>query len=206
MVRCEKAEGELFAVVEEIPEYVDLLSPLVTNAFLKASHEVYRRHFGEEFGKTIKYLFTDEPQLAAPYSYTEGLEEIFLNEYGYDMLDELWSFAFETQEFGKFRFDYRLLVSKLFHRNYTQKIADWCEKNNLYMTGHFACEENTVTLNLNGGPMNGYEYMQVPGIDAIGRRCPPDTVVEQVVSAKNIFGKSDALSETFRMLWMGSYV
>ena len=196
-VRCEKAEGELFAVVEEIPEYVDLLSPLVTNAFLKASHEVYRRHFGEEFGKTIKYLFTDEPQLAAPYSYTEGLEEIFLNEYGYDMLDELWRFAFETQEFGKFRFDYRLLVSKLFHRNYTQKIADWCEKNNLYMTGHFACEENTVTLNLNGGPMNGYEYMQVPGIDAIGRRCPPDTVVEQVVSAKNIFGKSDALSETF---------
>lgn len=196
-VRCTEKEGELFAVIEEIPEYVDLLSPFVTDAFLAASHEVYRKHFGDEFGDTIRYLFTDEPQLAAPYAYTENLEKIFLEEYGYDMLNELWRFGVETREFSKFHFDYRSLVSKLFHRNYTQKVSDWCEKNKLYMTGHFACEENTVTLNLNGGPMNGYEYMQVPGIDAIGRRCPPDTLFEQVVSAKNIFGKSDVLSETF---------
>ena len=196
-VRCAEREGELFAVIEEIPQYVDLLSPFVTEAFLESTHEVYRKHFGGEFGKTIKYLFTDEPQLAAPYAYTEGIEEIFFGEYGYDMLEELWRFAFETREFSKFHFDYRSLVSKLFHRNYTQKVAEWCKKNNLCMTGHFACEENTVTLNLNGGPMNGYESMQVPGIDAIGRRRSPDTLFEQAVGAKNIFEKSDVLSETF---------
>lgn len=96
-VRCTETEGELFAVIEEIPEYVDLLSPFVTDAFLAASHEVYRKHFGDEFGTTIKYLFTDEPQLAAPYAYTENLEKIFLEEYGYDILNELWRFGVETR-------------------------------------------------------------------------------------------------------------
>lgn len=196
-VRCDASEGEIFAFTERNPDYVDLLAPWVTEAFIASTHEVYRKKFGVHFGKTIKYLFSDEPQLAAPYAYTEQMREIFFGEYGYDLFDELWKFAFITETFSRFHYDYRRLISKLFRENYTKKIADWCEANNLLFTGHFACEESTVTLNLNGGVMNGYEYMQAPGVDALGKRLPPEQLFEQLASAKNIFGKKYALSETF---------
>ena len=196
-VQCGRREGQLFAYAEINPAYVDLLSPIVTEAFINSTHEVYREKFGKEFGKTIKYLFTDEPQLAAPYAYTDNIEEIFMSEYGYDMRAELWRLISDPDSFCKFRYDYRRLIYRLFHTNYTKRIAEWCGRYSLKMTGHFACEENTVTLNLNGGVMNGYRYMQAPGVDAIGRRRPPAQLFEQLVSAKNIFGKGDVLSETF---------
>ncbi len=195
--RVPEAEGELFAVAEYNPGYVDLLAPCVTDAFLSEVHTRYRKELGEEFGKTIRFLFTDEPQLAAPYAYSEGIERLFFETYGYDMLDEAWRLGFETKEFSPFHSDYRSLCARLFHTNFTRKVADWCEANNLYFTGHFACEEHPVTLNLNGGSMNGYAVMQAPGVDALGRRLPPDQLFEQVVSVKNFFGKDYALSETF---------
>lgn len=196
-VRVPAGEGELFAVAESNPGYVDILSPRVADAFIANVHERYREKFGAEFGKTIRFLFTDEPQLAAPYAYSEGMEEIFRQRYGYDMLDELWRLGTETRGFSAFHSHYRTLCAQMFHENYTAKIAKWCEKNHLLFTGHFACEENCVTLNLNGGPMNGYRYMQAPGVDALGRCLLPPQLFEQVVSAKNFFGRDYALSETF---------
>lgn len=194
---CDKKDGEIFAFVELNSGYVDLLSEKVTEAFILSTHEVYKKKFGSEFGKTIKYVFTDEPQLAVPYAYTNGIEEIFLKEYGYDMVPNLWRLAFDTNSFSQFHYDYRSLTSRLFHRNFTKKISDWCAENRLLLTGHFACEENTRTLNLNGGVLNGYKFMQVPGVDALGNRVQQEQLFEQLVSAKNIFGKKDVLSETF---------
>ena len=45
-VRCDVKDGELFAFVETVPEYVDLLAPCVTDAFIDSMHEVYRKRFG----------------------------------------------------------------------------------------------------------------------------------------------------------------
>jgi hypothetical protein len=44
--------------------YVDLLYPGVTEKFLEVTLEPYRRQFGDEFGKHIPGVFTDEPKNA----------------------------------------------------------------------------------------------------------------------------------------------
>jgi len=41
--------------------YVDLLNKDATNYFIELTHEQYKRYCGEEFGKTILGIFTDEP-------------------------------------------------------------------------------------------------------------------------------------------------
>ena len=49
--------------------YVDLTNPRTTPIFLQTTYEAYKREFGAEFGKTIKWAFTDEPLLATAGSY-----------------------------------------------------------------------------------------------------------------------------------------
>ena len=42
--------------------YVDSLNPEAIRYFLDVTHEEYKKAVGEEFGKTIPSIFTDEPQ------------------------------------------------------------------------------------------------------------------------------------------------
>ena len=42
--------------------YVDTLNPAAIAAFIAATHERYRAVVGDEFGRTIPAIFTDEPQ------------------------------------------------------------------------------------------------------------------------------------------------
>ena len=42
--------------------YVDTLSDAAMHSFIEITHEAYKRAVGEEFGKTIPAIFTDEPQ------------------------------------------------------------------------------------------------------------------------------------------------
>ena len=46
--------------------YVDLLNAEAVAAFLNSTHEVYADCTGEEFGRTVPGIFTDEPLLPAP--------------------------------------------------------------------------------------------------------------------------------------------
>ena len=63
-------------------QYVDILHPGATPAFLEVTHEQYRKHLGERFGSAIRCVFTDEP--AASYTapgtrltWTDDLAEVF---------------------------------------------------------------------------------------------------------------------------------
>lgn len=52
--------------------YVDLTNPRTAPKFLETTYEAYKREFGSEFGKTIKWAFTDEPLLATAGAYDSG--------------------------------------------------------------------------------------------------------------------------------------
>ena len=73
--RAEKdwPKGEYLVVVQTLAKtspwfggtyYVDLLRPGVTEKFLDITMEAYRREVGDQFGKRIPGVFTDEPHLA----------------------------------------------------------------------------------------------------------------------------------------------
>ena len=70
--------------------YVDTMRADVTEQFLQATHEEYKKHLGADFGKAMPGFFTDEPQYyrwKTPFS--NYMDRWFLEEYGYSVLEAL---------------------------------------------------------------------------------------------------------------------
>lgn len=197
----DKAEvaADLYCYYTVDKHYADLLNPSVTQEFIRQTHEVYKSAIGEYFGSTVLGIFTDEPQMALEYPYSFAIGDRFEEKYGYRPETRFWELyaTAESAECNEFRLQYRRLCSELFHQNYTAVIADWCEKNHLIMTGHFAGEDGLCTSNLSGSVMNGYRCMQMPGIDFLGRRLTSPVLLKQIAGERSIWGKKAILSETF---------
>lgn len=179
------------------PFYVDIFSPRVTDEFIAVTHEEYKRRFGDRFGKTIKGIFTDEPQYGE-YCYSPYLEKAFEEKKGYDLLDFIYLLFGDGQAAEVFRQDYYDVVCSVYKENYIDKINEWCVKNNLLFTGHFPEEDGISTQYLKGGnAMLNYTGMDFPGIDYLGRRYASPVLLKQISSAKNQLGKKEIISESF---------
>ena len=193
-------DANFFVYYEAQPHYVDLLNPDVTVKFIACTHEEYKKHFSKEFGKTIKGVFTDEPQIhISSRAWSIAIPARFKELYGEDVRDGLWLlFESEGERYQQFRYRYYNVVRDLFLHNYTEKIAAWCEENGLIMTGHFAGEEGLcIQVGSNTGVMPHYEYMHQPGIDHLGRRLNAMPLMKQVESVACQFGKKRILSEVY---------
>lgn len=189
--------GGLFAYYLQDKHYVDLLHPNTVKYFLDTTHEIYKRNFGRYFGNVIKGIFTDEPQLPCGLVWSTILEEEFRKAYGEDLIGQLWKF-FCPSEYTEFRYDFYRLISDLFEKRFTQPIARWCSENNLVMTGHFSSEESLCMQTvMSGGVARNYEFMQMPGIDHLGRKFISSVALRQLEGVKNQLGIKNTLSETF---------
>jgi len=184
-------------------EQVDLLNPEVVRAFIKTTHEAYAARVGQEFGKTILGIFTDEPQLSgdAPFSvpWTPGFPAYFADKTGYDILDCLPSLFYDVGEFRRVRYDFWSAVSDLFVESYSRQIGDWCAEHGLAATGHYWVEELLLFQARRGGAMmSHYEHQQIPAIDHLGQNIEHYGIkVKQVDSVACQLGKKRVLSETY---------
>ena len=88
--------------------YVDLMNPKAVKAFLESTHEKYRESCGENFGKTILGIFTDEPCYlmqnhypipAAPWS--DCLPDYFEEMCGYRIEEHLDSLFLNSGDYKK---------------------------------------------------------------------------------------------------------
>ncbi len=182
--------------------YVDTLDGTITDKFIAATHEEYKRRIAEEdfgTGKAMPGFFTDEPQYyrwGNPYSNT--LPDAFRKTYGYDILDKLPAVFFDFDGADKFRYDYYYLIHKLFVNNFIKKIYDWCEANGAEITGH-AVEESSLggQMMCIGGVMPFYQYEHIPGIDYLGRGIADDIAPKQLGSVCAQLGRKKAISEMF---------
>src|ERR1039457_5321751 len=71
--------------------YVNLLSPGVTEKFLEVTHGAYQREIGNQFGKRVPGVFTDEPNIhpVGDLPWSETLAQEFQKRWGYNLLDTL---------------------------------------------------------------------------------------------------------------------
>ncbi len=185
--------------------YADLLKPAVVERFIELTHEAYRRRVGDEFGKTIPGIFTDEPNYRH-VPWTEALPRIFQERNGYDLVENLLWVFFQGQglsvpgggDYRKVRYDFWSTVTDLYVTNFSRRIYEWCERHHLALTGHQLCEDTLLTqVRTIGSAMQHYEYMQVPGIDHLGRRIADPLLCKQVSSVAHQFGGRRVLSETY---------
>ncbi|MBQ9710211.1 MAG: hypothetical protein IJV67_06280, partial [Clostridia bacterium] len=192
--------NDLFACVKRNSDYVDLTDRRVTQAFIGLTHEKYREKCGDEFGKTIVAVFTDEPQYSSfenfLFPYSCEINGAFREFCGLDLKENLWRLYAEKE--GEFKKLYLSFFAERFKKNYTATVAEWCEKNGLDMTGHFSAEDGIISQACgSGGVMPHYRLMQRPGIDYLGRRFASPVLLKQLESVKNQCGKEVVLSESF---------
>lgn len=191
--------------------YVDLLFPGVTDTFIRATMEGYEKYFGDEFGKTVPGVFTDEPNLPAAKGkgtairWTPDLFDRFKERWGYPLEDNLISLLEEFGEWKKVRHNYHELMLELFLDRWAIPWNQYCESKNLIWTGHYW---------EHGWPVPGegydesafYMYHQMPGIDMLGRSLCEDGMCQQfgniravreLASAANQSGANRRFSETY---------
>lgn len=184
--------------------YVDLLNKKTTEKFLEVTHEKYKEKCGEFFGKSILGVFTDEPAYCVgmdtgPFMpWTESLPEVFCNKKGYKIQEHLKELFFDVDDYIKVRFDFFDIVTSMFVENFTKVYAMWCEKNDLYLTGHFMAEDSLRgQIEWIGAAMPHYEYMQFPGVDKLERNTRQTITIKQLSSVVEQLNKVGALCETF---------
>ena len=193
--------GEVLYYVCHIknPCYVDILNPKVIKAFIDCTHEVYKEKLGDDFGKAMPGFFTDEPQYSGrniPWSYI--LPEEFEKANGYSLVDKLPLLYLEKEGYVKLRYDFWMVVNRLYTESFGKQIYDWCEANGCKLTGHAMAEENLICqMRWSGGVMPLYEYEHIPGIDKLMRNIGVPTTAKQVGSAAKQLGKKTVMTETF---------
>lgn len=209
-------EGEVgllfFRVVDSATEwfndeaYSDNLNPDAVKEFIECTYEAYKREVGEEFGKTVPGIFTDEPNVLGRFPglnkiripWTDGFVEYFKERKGYDLLDYIPEFFFDGERSAQIRHDYWEMVTRRFVEAYSKQLGEWCEENNLALTGHFLFENdfpNQITYT--GAAMPHYVYQQVPGIDILTESIRETLTVKQCTSVANQFDRKWVLSETY---------
>lgn len=179
--------------------YTDILNPLVTDAFIKSTHEEYYARFKDGFGKEIAGFFTDEPQY---YRYETPIssvaEEEYAKAYGENVKDGLLYLFLEDEKGYPFRIKYYNLLSRLYCENFYGRIRNWCENHGCLLTGH-SVEETTMTTQMLGGADCAitYAYEDIPAIDNLQKSCSAKISAKLVGSAAAQLGKKTVITETF---------
>lgn len=192
--------------------YIDTLNRDAVNEFIRITHEAYKKNVGNDFGKSIPSVFTDEPQFShkellsfahdkKPFSFTwtPKLPNYYFDKYGEDILDSLPEVFWESESGkpSKTRYRYHDTVCNMFTEAFSDNIGEWCAKNGISLTGH-AMDEHSLFAQTNsvGDVMRLYRGFGIPGIDMLLANYEFSTA-KQCQSAKRQFGKEAMLSELY---------
>ena len=182
------------------PFYVDVMNKKVIAEFLKSTHEKYLDVLGANLGGMIGF-FTDEPQVSRNgYPWSFILDEEYKKAYGDSLLSNLPALFTEVEGYTIVRYRYWKLVRDLFTAAFNEQIYAWCKEHNQLYTGHMTFEEDFWGhMQCSGSAMPNYEFMDIPGMDHLGRMLAEITTIMQLTSAANQLGKKQILSETFAL-------
>ncbi|MBQ4130823.1 MAG: hypothetical protein IJD71_00605 [Clostridia bacterium] len=182
------------------PFYVDVMNKAVIAEFLNCTHDKYVEALGEKLGGMVGF-FTDEPQVSRNgYPWSFILDDEYKKAYGDSLIEKLPALFAEVEGYTVVRYRYWKLVRDLFTAAFNEQIYAWCKEHNQLYTGHMTCEEDYWThIQCNGSAMPNYEYMDIPGMDHLGRFLAEINTIMQLTSAANQLGKKQILSETFAL-------
>ncbi|MDR3094057.1 MAG: hypothetical protein LBU62_05380 [Bacteroidales bacterium] len=187
--------------------YVDVIYPGVTQKFLEVTMPGYEKAIGDEFGKSVLGIFTDEPEIPSPggIRWTPDLFDVFQQRWGYDLKAVLPSLYEEVGEWKTVRHNYFQTLLQLFVDRWAKPYSEYCAAHNLKFTGHY-WEHGWP--NLNNGPDNMamYAWHQQPAIDMLfnqfNEKSPQAQFgnvrsVKELSSVANQMGYRRTLSETY---------
>jgi hypothetical protein len=200
--------------------YVDTLSFAAMECFRRVTYDAYFERFGDEFGRTIRAAFTDEPSIywvSVGYDdwnlpYTDDFFQTFERRRGYDPRPMIPYLFYPGREGTAFRADYWEHAGHLFNERYHGTLSKWCEEHGIIYTGHGHHEEPLrYQIRFSGDLYNGLRTMHVPGVDHLGKQTLGNHFINIVghkicTSGAHIMGKARSMSESFGwMEWDTTY-
>jgi len=192
--------------------YVDTLNKEAIDKFIEITHERYKETVGDEFGKVVPAIFTDEPQFTrketlsfafeeknVPLAWTNDFPETFKKKYGEDIIPHLPELLWELPD-GKIsvtRYHYHDHVTDRFTEAFCDNIGAWCRENGIALTGHMMEEPSLLSqTHAVGEAMRAYRGFDIPGIDMLCGNKEYNTA-KQTQSAVHQFGYEAMLSELY---------
>ena len=221
-------EGEPQMIVERHtgnPPYPSMIEKGATEAFLALTHDAYAKAMPDDIGKTVRFAFTDEPNMPQAYAWdrsslgwTADFDQVFREKKGYDIrphVKELLLRKDETDDrLARLRIDYHEVRADLFVERYMLPVRDWCRAHGMVSGGHLNGEdvpERTTDYGY-GDLLRSLRAMDCPGVDVIWRQLFPPTdgraattlpFPRYAASAMHQNGGRFALSESFAIFGDG---
>ncbi len=197
----------------------NLMDPDAVRRFIEITYDGYYARCGDQFGKEIRAIFTDEPSLQGGFltqdiqphptlNWWGGLPEMFQRRNGYDIRKALPAmFNPAGPETARMRCDYYSTMAQAVGDAYFGQIGDWCRAHKIAFTGHLVWEESLIYhCNFYGSVFPSLAQMDWPGIDVLGcgYGCTSGAHTEGgpvtpklISSAAHIYGKKRTMSESF---------
>lgn len=199
--------------------YINIMDPDAVKRFIEVTYDAYYQHCGDEFGKTITAIFTDEPSVMGGYlktgtqpypalSWYHGLPELFKKRAGYDIRLALPALFNQVgAQTVQRRCDFYSTISHAIADSYFGQIGDWCSEHKIAFTGHLLWEESLIYhANFYGSMFPSLARMDWPGIDVLGcdygctsgARTEGGPVTPKIISSvAHLYNKPRTMSESF---------
>lgn len=192
--------------------YVNTLDPAAIRRFVEVTHEAYYKLLGEDFGRSVPAIFTDEPQFPMKDSlnfahdrrpvvlpFTDDFDATYTAAYGESILSRLPELFWELPDghVSLTRYRYHDHVSERFAEAFADTIGGWCGKHGIMLTGHMMEEDSLFSqTRALGDCMRSYRSFQLPGIDVLCDQRLFSTA-KQAASAAHQYGRPGVLSELY---------
>lgn len=185
---------------KETEGYLNPIDPAATQILLDTVYQPVYDHFREDFGKTFRGFFSDEPRFgnihgaenasvgrnsAMVLPWREDLPELLARELTGTALEGLDAAALRpylpllfigsTEEAHILRYAYMDLVSRLYSENFDGVLAKWCHDHGVERIGH-VIEDNMAVARLGYGPGHYFRSMRhadMAGIDVVIHQLTP---------------------------------
>ncbi|MEN6334956.1 MAG: glycosyl hydrolase, partial [Phycisphaerales bacterium] len=179
----------------------DYLDPKAVDELIEVMYDQYYDHLKEYFGKVIKMSFYDEPSMHNAVSgrlWTAGFNEWFQKKRGYSPMKyypALWyDIGPETAAARNALFGFR---AELYAENFVGRIAAWCEKRGIAMSGHMDQEEPRNPVGTQGDLMKVFKHQHIPGIDDIWFTGRSNVSYKVIASAAYNYDRPLMMAETY---------
>lgn len=190
--------------------YINLIDKKSAYTQIEGVYEAHYQKYKDLFGTVIAGFFSDEPQFGnvpgfekeaivgkkqMPLPWSKELAQLLEKKYGKDfitLLPYLWNDTKEMNICAQLRFDYMDCISKLYEKNFSSTIGNWCEDHGVEYIGHVV-EDDGCHSRLGLGAAHYFRAMtgqHMAGIDCIGGQIvygAPDTLRTDMVTIDGEF-------------------
>lgn len=171
-------------------EYINIIDRESVSTLIEAVYEPHFERYKDDFGKTFAGFFSDEPGFGntigfdmderigcknMPLPWSNGLEEILKSQFKDEfktLIPFFWISSLEKDKSIKSRYVYMNEVTKLYSKNFSKQLGDWCEERGVEYIGH-VIEDNNQHSRLGCGSGHYFRAMEgqhMAGIDDIGQQ------------------------------------